>query len=127
MIIVQEIKVANVDKNVVELAHYPPMNFSIYPGPKTEPIEITYEMIHGRTFVNANGEEFCIGLSEQAQTAIGLPFEAFENMSNEIEKLQIHIGDLRKKYNIARDKINQYETMGLWKRIKFLFGRGKSL
>jgi hypothetical protein len=85
MLVVKNIDVIQVDRDSIQLASMPGINVHSYDY--LDP-PITFEMIHGRTFSNSRGERICIGISNDAQTAIGLPFEVFESMNNEIAYLK---------------------------------------
>ena len=103
MICIKEIKVVDVDEDFIMISRMeglPPFA-DLYPydgDMSQEMVEVTNEMVHGTRFRNSNGLDVCIGMTQQVQDLIGLPFEAFSNM---------------------RDYV--FKTMGFFGRLKFLF------
>lgn len=69
------------------------------------------ERIQGWRFTNSHGDEVYIGMSKEAQLAIGLPFEAFENLQKELR-------DTRESLRAHRSAVN---TANFWRRFKYLF------
>lgn len=79
--------------------------------------EVVDELITARTFVGPTGKRVRLGLSKDVQEVLGLPFGAFEGMSNELEKARnagVHL--LKWKWDVQK--------MGFWSRLRFLF-KGK--
>jgi hypothetical protein len=89
--------------------------------PPEQLVDIKEEMITGRIFVNNRGERFCIGVSEQVQEAIGLPFEAFENINRRIETDTLTISKLKTKNAVYQNQIDKYKNMNFWQKLKWLF------
>ena len=128
MILIQEIKVIQTDIDPITIAHalacnYEPMRTAYIPP------EITTEMVRGRRFVNHQGEEVCIGMSEQVQQAIGLPFEVYDNMQSSISFLEKRCQNLNIENFHQRNRIRfmeeRFQSINLWGRIKFVFTRNK--
>lgn len=132
MLVVQDIKIKEVSRDIVELLHYRPA-----PDPREfrrvptkEELEIPIEVIHGKTIITPDGREVCIGMSKKVQTALGLPFELIDDLQDDVERLHreidmqlVTIDQLRGRYAGAQDTIKQFRAMTLWRRIKFLFKR----
>ena len=126
MIVISEIKVFQTDLNPVEIAQQLSRNSGNYNSALLEryvPPEITTEMVLGRRYVNYQGEEVCIGMSKQAQDAIGLPFEVFDNMQNTINFLRKECDNLNASNFRLLKNINRYKSLDLFGRIKFLVTR----
>ena len=126
MICVTEIKTVDVGRDFVmihKMQNMPALAEVIGSDPPGR-CEVEQEMVSGRDFVNARGDRFCIGMSEQVQKAIGLPMEAFANMSKTIEEDAITIRKLRTAKAEGQKRIDAFETAGLWQRIKYVFTRG---
>lgn len=124
MILIEDIEIKEVSMDRWEIFNYLNESDMLFFNNQ----KITKEMVTGKVFINADNKEFCIGMSEKVQTAIGLPFEEFENLHNELddkryelETNKITISQLRDRYARSLKKIEQFETMSLWKKIKFLF------
>lgn len=117
MICITEIKVIDVDVDIdkYQIAYHEPLSYAaITDSDPKEYVEITTELITGRRFVNANGEEVCVGMSKQVQKYIGLPFEVYENLQNNIKYE-------RKQTKIQRYKLDRVKSMTFWHRIKYAF------
>ena len=118
MICIKSIEVLEVERKDVEVAHFKWPDGYFETGDyecSTMTAELTYEMVRGRVFRNANGQEVCIGMTKQVQDAVGLPFEAFENMEKEISNLYEEVGNLRLAISMLRGT-------GFWGRLRWLFG-----
>ena len=119
MICIKEIKVVDVDEDFVMISRMeglPPFA-DLYPYDDDTPletVEVTQEMVHGRWFNNGWGKEVCIGMTQQVQDLIGLPFEAFSNMEATILGMKLKITALLKE-------LDEFKTMGFFGRLKFLF------
>lgn len=98
-------------------------------------LKVTQEIVRGITYRTLDGREICIGMSKQAQDAIGLPYEALiealdradrlhsENisMSHSLKKRNTKILNLEKDLMEFKKTIN---SLKFWDRFKFLI-RGK--
>lgn len=121
MLIVTEIKTKEVDRDKWEVRQ---CQLNTHPNRAGNALEIdsyTREMIYGRVFVNINGKRFCIGMSEQVQNAIGLPMDCFEKLNLEIDLLEVDNTQLRKGVDRLWKKLEVFDTMTFWQKIKFLF------
>lgn len=116
MICVTSIELVDVERDFLERAMYenmPPLAQVINAEEPTR-AEVKTEMIRGRVFINANRQEFCIGMPKEVQDAIGLPMEAFNNMSNVLDRLQ--------RYSTEQTiLINSFKNAKWWKRLKYFF------
>jgi len=82
---------------------------------------INYEEIIGRHFINYDGEEVVIGYSIDTENALGLPLEAFENMTklhkNKVESLEKNIEILNEnneKYMVLLQEKNLFKVLRHW-------------
>jgi hypothetical protein len=88
---------------------------------------IEKEMVVGKIYKNFFGEEVCIGMTEQVQGAIGLPFEALDNVRRKadirIEKIRSEsAAKIKNAQEVANAKAElKMNSMGLWDRVVFLF------
>lgn len=125
MLIVKNIEIVDVSEDIVGLLHDKSLpDLKASPKiPTKEEMSVPIEVVHGRRFINADGEEFCIGMSKKAETALGLPFEVIENQQNEINVQRTRIAQLRGYYADTLEKLEEFRTMSFWSRVKFLFNR----
>lgn len=121
MICIKSIEVIEVERDDVEVAHFRwPDGYFETGDYESSPMtaDLTYEMVRGRVFRNANGQEVCIGMSKQVQDAIGLPFAVFENMEKKIGDLQLARDTTKFKLDRLCCRLN---NTGFWGRLKWLF------
>ena len=125
MILVKKIEVEEVDENKIELSVYDPPCF----GPKVlieENIKVHREIIHGKRFIKPDGKEICLGLSKQVHDTIGIYFEAFESEERQNLRLHLEVTKSITAINKLTSKLNEFRSMGFWKRLKFLFDGDKN-
>jgi len=72
------------------------------------------EWVRGRRFRRHSGEDVVLGLSSQAQQALQMREEAFDNLQRDNDDLSRDI-----RHQIKR--INDIHQAGLWQRIKWVF------
>lgn len=134
MLLIQNVKFIKVPSNVCEIENIAQKQFlkNIYPDSEDykqiyENVEnIQTEIVRGIKYCNDKGEKICIGIPEEIQGILGLPFSHFNNMRKEINCNKNHIEILQKeKQKLLQEKqylVYFYETLSIWERIKFLFG-----
>lgn len=129
MICIKSIQTVEVDEDQLGLIFFPPRT-ALKPEDmfKAEEQEVTKEMVIGRKFINIEGKSLCIGIAKEVQKALGLPFEAFEDMNILIERQQNTIYSMGTKQREAITKINKYQKIisklgraNFWDRLKYLF------
>lgn len=123
MIVIKEIKVVNVDRNIAEfaIADHKPFVWLEKPGLIPESIEVTREMVRGRIFVNTRGQRLCIGMTREVQEAIGLPFEIFDSMDQKITGLSKQNHELRCRAQAYMDWHDNFIRLNFWGRLKYAF------
>jgi len=89
---------------------------------------VTREFIVGRTFIDAQGNEICIGLSKQARGVLGLPVKCFSDLQSRVHELENHKARLINTSNElcgalseARTELNKIDRLTFRQRLKFLF------
>ena len=139
MLIITEMKVIEVDRDMWELEHMVRKMDMVMPitdefTPRSaEEASITREMIQGHRFIDGrNNRDIIIGWTQEVQDVLQMPFEAYDYMNKHIETQNIIINDMNKKMksdfmehneviNKASSYIVQLETMTLWEHIKFWY------
>jgi len=122
MILISEIKTIQTDLDPIALTRALSCGYAPE-GTDYIPPEITTEMVRGRRFVNIRGEEVCIGMSKQVQQAIGLPFEVYDTMDNNITFFRKRNQNLESQnFNLLK-RIEQHQSISFLGRVKFLFTR----
>ena len=83
------------------------------------------EVVYGRRFVDASGEEFCIGLTKEVEDTLKLPFDVYENMER---RLYFAHNDLVRSNNRHQVKQKRLENrlkaikdMSFWERLNRVF------
>lgn len=109
---------------VVEVA-YSELEYAILPDGKLDPsilavreFKLKAEMIEGKRFKTADGREIMIGMTKKVQLAIGLPYEAWEELEG---RLEARDNQYKNRLSVFADYMFKVETMSFWKRLKVLF------
>ncbi len=116
MVCVKSIELVEVDRNRIEFGSFPPLDVRSHTGGilPVKDIDITREMIKGRVFRNSLGRKVCIGMRKEVQDALGLPFEAFDGLRDQVEQKNLIVNDLLEQINVIKN-------MGFWGRFRCLF------
>ena len=99
--------------------------------------KIAYELepIRGMKFAKLNGDVVVVGMSKQAQEAIGLPLEAFDTLQRELNdtikakwEMEKELATARTLYHGKNEQLVGYQDelvilkeATLWQRIKWVF------
>lgn len=126
MLVVKSIEVVEVNTDVFFVRR--PRGIDKYPtsagGMVALRDEQVVDMVKGRRFINQNGNEFCIGMTRQAQTALGVPFEAIDTMKLALEEAAAQLRTSRKDAEQQRAKVavleNKINGARFWNRLKYL-------
>ena len=123
MICITEIKTVDVDRNFIQITRMEniPAVAPIVGSDQEDYAEVKIEMVHGREFINQNGQRVCIGMTQQVQDLIGLPFDAFNNMEKELESNYVTISQLHSRSTMYQKKTEEYEQASFFKRLQYLF------
>jgi len=122
MLVITDIKVANVDRDSVMIAKYRNLpSFAEVLNAETEGrVEITEEMVRGRVFRNVRGEEVCIGMSTLVQEALGMPADCFDLMQRELDTQSRTIAELRGKNAMYQRRINDFNGLGFFAKVMLI-------
>lgn len=83
--------------------------------------ELRRKVVQGWCFVNACGRKVNIGLSSEAEQALGLPFSIFEEMSKRERSLCSSIEEEVEKRRRLRYRLNTIRDMSFWERLNRVF------
>lgn len=134
MILVKSVEIEHVYGREAQLAICQPIN-SPWHNDDPSGLHHTVEVVQAQVFINSRGEKVIVGLSKEVQLMLGLPMEAFQDMSKRISQLQYEVTKYQDKYlkvarwygdkvcecNVADARIRDIKKANFWKRIKFLF------
>jgi len=138
MIVVLSVEYAETDRDVMQRTIFPSQVpvYSTEDGPEEMPSRfLEVENIVGKEFVNEKGQRVMLGMSEDVQNLIGLPFRVFRDQEKVIDSYRNMNETFRKSNNalqqsninlsmdndILRNKLNFYRNMSFWQRLRFLF------
>lgn len=76
--------------------------------------EVAHETVVGEDFVGEDGERICIGMTEEVQKILGLPFNALKDQKETITSL--YASNFELFYELLRVR-----QVGILGRLKFLF------
>ena len=113
MIAVLEVRTSLVDSERMKMAVRRPAPSSLEMESIFSPAAFMTEEIRGRRFTNNRGETVCIGMSKQAEEAIGLPFEVFEKLTVSNKNLREDLIDARA--DISASENRHARTIELWR------------
>jgi hypothetical protein len=104
----------------VEIMHYEPLRPIVYDySGDYDPMEDTCsrELVRPVEFVDSYRKtRRWVGMTKEVQEAIGLPFDVFSDMSEQIYNQTKRISDLN-------SEMDDLKNMGFWKRVWFMVTR----
>ncbi|MHC4616296.1 MAG: hypothetical protein ACYTEQ_00945 [Planctomycetota bacterium] len=120
MICVTDVTIEEVDRDVHKVVkrEMRPVDAKITVSKTVQEI-----IVHGRRFITPNGRVVTIGWTDAVQKSLGLPFQAFEDMNNHIERLSADLGNTERELWKRNDRIRRINAMTFRERIRFLFSR----
>jgi hypothetical protein len=125
MLVVTNIEVKIVPEDIVQVVLQDPLTSYKDPLEVQKEISTTIEQIKGKRFINNQGQTVCIGMSKQVQEAIGLPFEALDNLQKECKflrdirnKLENDMNTIHSNFTTFQQKVNNASFSN---RLKYLF------
>jgi len=119
MIIITDIKKETLPDDI---PYYEIYNYEKFKLPDITKMEesckqiVEREVIYPELFIDYTNKKHIIGWSKKVQEEIGVPFEAFKNMSNMLCDYHYDITKLT-------DKLNHYKNMTFYQKIKFIFNK----
>lgn len=119
MICVEDVKIFQVDRDTFERVTWG--DWQVKPENKVVKKAGKTEVIRGRVFNNARGEEICLAMTREVQITLGLPFEVFGNMERELSTLRQEERRSAALTVLANLKVSMYEGAGFFKRLKYAF------
>ncbi len=129
MILVKNIEVVEVERDPWELLSLtkPYQAVEVFNPGKNVPefidTNVFREMVQGQRFRRPDGKELIIGYSKQVEEAVGLPFEIFKNMQDDIDDYRVTMRRQTDSINRYQSYISELGRAGFWKRIKYVFTR----
>ena len=123
MTVVTGVKLTKFDTHEITIDHILPIIDNIAVGNcVVDPSECyTCETIRGRVFVNKKQEHICIGMSDEIQQFIGLPFIALEDQNRRIKKMCVSLIRDSKTIRKLNGIIAEQEAFGFWAHIAKAF------
>ena len=125
MKLIKSIEIVDVPENhktIIE--HWPEVSYEAHLlGARNaeEVVEIHREIVHGHRFMNMNGEQIDLGLSEEVYGALGLPIDCWEKDQKTISELR----DKKKKLEFENEMMsNRFDEIGrtnFWRRLLYAF------
>lgn len=118
MLLVKNIEVELVPEDIVIITRMDERNRYLDYKQVEDKMQTLIGQVKGQRFVNARGQQICIGMTEKVREAIGLPFEAYDNLWKEKELFASQADAVAKRFNDYRDKI---DNANLRRRLRYLF------
>lgn len=79
------------------------------------------EFVQGRVFRTAEGKEFVIGMTREVSEVIGLPYDAYSNMSAHMEELREELALVRSVNFRLTHRLKTIRGMSFWERMSRVF------
>tara|TARA_R110001599_G_scaffold101758_2_gene260055 strand:- start:1523 stop:1927 length:405 start_codon:yes stop_codon:yes gene_type:complete len=124
MKLIKSVEVIEVSNNPYDIIHPPQSSMYAYNrDAESQAMKLYREVVRGQHFINDKGEDVVIGMCEEVQKLIGLPFDSYDALSKEIIDATTKLHDEESKRKRLNLMIEELMGVGLWMRIKFLFTR----
>ena len=124
MIVITNIEYLETNRNPIELIReHGHSGFIPCKGNQVIETKVMLELVRGRHFHRPDGTEICIGMSRQAQDILGLQYDIWDNMRQELDAADSEIASLRKKlseYIGVRKDIEDARSASFITRVKWL-------
>ena len=121
MILVKNIEVVVMLQDIIPITQMNNANLYKFTDQVEKEMKILVEQVSGKKFINARGQEFCIGMTKQVQEAIGLPFKVYDNLQKEVNALRKINERIESELNQVTYYANLFRIANFYKRIKYLF------
>lgn len=125
MIVVTEVKIERCPRRDAVIATLPKSDAYRGPNDMVSPCTWKQEDVRGETYVTPTGL-VCIGLSQQAREAIGIPLGVMQQQRDRIEELEKRQAYLETEWSKERRRVHEItDRLGrvtLWERVRILFG-----
>ena len=118
MLLVKNIEVELVPEDIVRITRMDEQNRFLDYKQMEDKMQTLIERVSGQRFVNARGQQICIGMTEKVREAIGLPFEAYNNLRTEKELFASQADAVAKSFSEYKVKV---ENANLRRRLRYLF------
>lgn len=124
MIVVTKIETVDVDMDIFQLMPPQEMYLPINGG-DSSPVStsVIYESIRGIHYNLPDGRKLCIGLSNQAHEAIGVPLVCFNDQADEVQRLYRENTELYTDLEAAKNLLEGINNRNIWQRIKEVFNQ----
>ncbi len=127
MIIVKSIEIITVDRDHWELLSLtePYQAVEVFTPDKNKPSHIcsnTFrELIIGRRFVKPNGEELLIGCSKQAEEIMGIHYDSWDGMLNQLEESRAAFHTIKELQLKTEKHLMKIRSLGFFERLVAVF------
>lgn len=119
MILVESVKSYEVPEDFHKIIHkvsaYDAVELFTNDGAHIVSTNLLHELVSGRRYRRpSDGQEICIGWSQEVQDLLGMPLECWENM-------EAYLKDARWDNDDLRGKLTAIKSAGFLTRLKWLF------
>lgn len=124
MKIITDIKVLETNESTYELERHTYLGNETYIQFEGEvvPVNVVKELIRGRRFIDPKrGVDIVLGCSQEVGDILQLQYDAFENMSQNIDTLLRHKDILSRQNVDLRKRFVKVLKAGFFTRLKYLF------
>jgi len=115
MIVIEDIKFFETNRDPVEILHMTPSHMPILINDVLYEQETFRELIHGRRFIRPSDKtDIIVGIPEKSQKILGLMYEAWNNMEESLNSAQ-------KMFFLAQEELRNIRKASFLKRLNWLF------
>lgn len=120
MILVESVKVRLVRGDQTNIVTQRPV-VGVYDPSVIMEASVKTEVVRGRRFVDASGEEFCIGMTKEVEATLKLPFDIYEDMSSQVCQIRAILLREEKKTYRLENRLKAIKEMSFWERFSRVF------
>lgn len=124
MIVIKNIEYYEVDRDEwrIHVMTEPHRAMPVNDGAAYVETDVLDELIRGNRFRRpSDGIDVCIGMSKEHQKLIGIQYEAWEGMSDNLYRASRDASKYKLELGRKKVFIGSLESAGLWQRIKWVF------
>ena len=125
MKLIKSIEMVDVPENhktIVE--HWPEVSYEAHLLGARNAEEVAHihrEVVRGHRFMNMNGEQINLGLSEEVYNALGLPIDCWEKDQKTISELREENKKISFDNRCMSDRFDEIGRANFWRRLVYLF------
>lgn len=121
MLLIESVKAIEVrgDEAYVRIGR--PAITSFDPAAMNSEISVESELVRGQRFYDMNGRVICIGMTQEVQDALKLPFDVYADLSNSVNSIDRELSIQKAISYRLRYRLDTIKGMPFWERLSRVF------